>query len=87
MGLIVINSLLIFVQEFDVSGHFLSLFETVFTLFFIVELSVKLHYYGIKKYLSSGWNKFDFIIIVISVPSLGSLFTEDLPVTILCLHA
>ncbi len=77
--LIVANAILIFIQEFESSGNVLDYFEPVFTLLFIVEMSVKINNKGFAKYISDGWNRFDFILIIISVPSLAVIFYNDSP--------
>lgn len=77
--LIVANALLIFIQEFELSGNVLDYVEPVFTLLFIVEMVVKINNKGFAKYISDGWNRFDFILIVISIPSLAVIFYNDSP--------
>ena len=37
----------------------------------------KIKEYGFKRFWSNGWNRFDFIIIFISVPSISTLFFES----------
>ena len=75
--LISINALLIFIQEFKLNGDILDDLEPVFTILFIIEIIIKIREYGFSKYLSTGWNRFDFIIILISIPSLGVIFFND----------
>jgi voltage-gated sodium channel len=77
--LIVANALLIFIQEFKVHNTFTTVAEISFTTLFVIELLIKLHTYGINGYLSSKWNRLDFILILISIPSLASfLFSSSL---------
>lgn len=75
--LIIANALLIFVQEFELKGNVLDYFEPVFTLLFIAEMIIKINEKGFSKYISDGWNKFDFILIIISIPSLAVIFYND----------
>ena len=75
--LIIVNALIIFVQEFNFKNHFLDKFETVFTLIFVIEMLVKIKSWGFPGYFSDGWNRFDFILILISIPSLSILFYSD----------
>lgn len=77
LGLIIVNALLIFVQEFEVRGTILDYFEPIFTLLFVVEMFIKIFDKGFKKYISVGWNKLDFILVVISIPSLAAVFYSD----------
>lgn len=39
----------------------------VFTVIFIIEAIMKLVAYGIKGYFYSGWNKFDFFVVITSI--------------------
>lgn len=77
--LIVANAIIIFIQEFELNGNTLDFFEPVFTLLFIVEMVVKINNKGFAKYISDGWNKLDFILIIISLPSLAVIFYNDSP--------
>lgn len=72
--LIITNALLIFIQEFQLKGNVLDYIEPVFTILFVIELIVKINFYGLSKYISDGWNRLDFILIVVSVPSLAVIF-------------
>jgi voltage-gated sodium channel len=70
--LILVNAGVIFIEGFDEDGHHrltVSLIDNLITLLFITELVVKLKTYG-TYYFSSKWNKFDFILILLSVPAL-----------------
>jgi voltage-gated sodium channel len=77
LSLIIANALLIFIQEFELKGNILDYFEPVFTILFIIEMVIKIHENGFIKYISDGWNKLDFILIVISIPSLAVIFYHD----------
>lgn len=75
--LIIANALLIFIQEFELKGSILDYFEPVFTILFIIEMVIKITEYGFSKYISDNWNKFDFVLILISIPSLAVIFYND----------
>lgn len=77
LGLIIGNALLIFIQEFEVRGNILDYFEPVFTVLFIVEMFVKITNSSFKNYISIGWNRLDFILVLISIPSLAAVFYSD----------
>jgi len=77
--LIVANALIIFIQEFELSSNVLNVFEPIFTMLFIVEMVIKINNKGFSKYISDGWNRLDFILIIISIPSLAVIFYEDSP--------
>ncbi|MEZ4972649.1 MAG: ion transporter [Cyclobacteriaceae bacterium] len=71
--LIIVNAIVIFVQGFDLSrtvSNSLEHIDNVITLVFLFELIVKLNAFGLRNYLKSNWNKFDFILIILAVPSL-----------------
>lgn len=76
--LILCNSFTIFVQGFEgKASDYMALFnyiDVVFTLLFLVELIVKVRQWGWKKYLSSNWNRLDFILVVLSIPSVFIIF-------------
>lgn len=70
--LIILNSVNIFVVGFDNGSRndfILSLVDHAITILFICELLIKLNEYG-KNYFISNWNKFDFILILLSIPAL-----------------
>lgn len=75
--LIVANALLIFIQEFELNGNILDYFEPIFTVLFIIEMLVKINEYGFSKYIAVGWNRLDFILVIIAIPSLGVIFYND----------
>jgi voltage-gated sodium channel len=70
--LIILNAITIFISGFDFGSNnnlILSAVDNVITILFICELIIKLNEYG-KRYFISGWNKFDFTLILISIPAL-----------------
>ncbi|MFT6868585.1 MAG: voltage-gated sodium channel [Cyclobacteriaceae bacterium] len=75
LAAILINSLLIFVMGFEGlhENPFLSILDHFFTLFFILEILVKVAFNGWRSYINNPWNKFDFILVAISIPSLFEL--------------
>lgn len=73
--LILLNAVVIFISGFELSETYkilLSVIDNTITGLFIVEIVVKLKEYGFKKYFSSNWNKFDFLLVALSVPALIS---------------
>jgi len=73
LGLITLNAIIIFIQAFknDQSiEDILGWTDDIITILFIVEILIKSNHYGFKEYLKSGWNKFDFLLIILSLPSL-----------------
>ncbi len=69
--LIILNAVIIFVGGFNLSNqknYILTTIDNLITTLFIVELTIKLIEYG-KNYFASNWNKFDFVIILLSIPA------------------
>jgi voltage-gated sodium channel len=70
---ILLNAGVIFVSGFNLeagSRFIVEILDNLFTSLFIIELVIKINEYGFKKYLKSKWNKFDFILIILSMPAL-----------------
>ncbi len=77
--LILLNAVIIFISGFETSKNtslLLSIADNLITGFFIVELVVKFKVFGIKRYFISNWNKFDFLLIALSVPSLVAFIAD-----------
>lgn len=73
--LILLNAVLIFISGFEqteTNKIILKILDNTITGLFIVELIVKFCEYGLKKYFYSNWNKFDFLLIALSVPAFIS---------------
>lgn len=75
--LIFLNAIVIFISGFSLPPETVTLleyFDAFFTVAFILEMIIKLKEYGSKGYFGSTWNTFDFILVVISIPSLAVMF-------------
>jgi voltage-gated sodium channel len=73
--LIFINAVILFVNGYIANDDQKLIFliaDNFLTALFIIELIVKFHLWGIKAYFCSGWNKLDFILIIISIPAFIS---------------
>lgn len=71
--LILINAVTIFASGFEISSNnrfILLITDNLITALFISELIVRFKKFGIKGYFDSNWRKFDFVLIVLSLPSL-----------------
>lgn len=84
LKLIIINALIVFVQSFEgLSELTISVLMTVdilITILFSLEMYVKIKMYSFKIFFQNNWNRFDFILVFISVLSLLSsvfLFSTD----------
>lgn len=69
---IILNSLVIIALYFPSLEHnkWLEYLDHIFIALFTVEAIVKIVTYGWKDYWASNWNRFDFIIVIGSLPSL-----------------
>jgi len=79
--LIVLNTLTIFLSGFGFDTNVLSLINIIdncITILFIVEMVVKMSYLKPKTYFASTWNIFDFVLILISIPSLIFLLFKNI---------
>lgn len=74
VSVIVINSIAIFLRGFpDVQGGldvFLFAIDYLCTLYFLIEVSLKIRLFGLGGFLRSGWNWFDFVVVLVSLPTL-----------------
>lgn len=77
MVLIIINTILIFLSESGINNALILYLDLFCTLFFIVEMIVKISTYKFKKYWSDNWNRLDFILVVISIPSITTFFIDN----------
>lgn len=74
--LILINAAVLFLGGYNTTDnqkHIFFLIDNVITSLFIIELIIKFNEYGVKGYFKSGWNRLDFILIILSAPALISL--------------
>lgn len=80
--LVLINTGIIFISGFIASqeGTFLFI-DSLFTLLFFVEAVVKIRARGFSGYWSDGWNRFDFILVLLALPSCINLFGIVFPGT------
>lgn len=80
--LVLINTGIIFISGFFKSqGTLLLYIDSFFTLLFLFEALVKIRVLGFAKYWSDGWNKFDFILVLLALPSCINIYGEILPGT------
>lgn len=70
--LISINAILIFAQGFPSTpyDYALSLADDIISILFLLEVIIKCSHFGVREYFKSGWNKFDVILVLISLPSI-----------------
>jgi len=71
--LILLNAITIFISGFELLPNQRFVFQLIdnsITILFVIEILVKFNEYGIKKYFTQNWNRFDFILVVLSLPTL-----------------
>ena len=72
--------MVIFVGGYFPRSRALMIIDAAFTLFFVLEALIKIDPWrngwkkGWKAYWSQNWNKFDFIVVALSLPSIGEVF-------------
>ena len=72
------NAMVLFMMGFEGLSHsqFLLVVDHLFTFFFLTEVFVKVSTLGWKKYIGDSWNKFDFTLVMISLPSVFEVFVD-----------
>ncbi len=78
--MIIINSLVLMSYGFH-GFHFaysnpLFALDYACTLYFVAEAAIKIHQKSWRGYWESYWNRFDFIVVAISLPMLLTLFLD-----------
>ena len=74
LAVVIINSIAIFLQESPINWHFIDIVDVTCTFIFIIEMIVKISNYGFKQYWSEWWNRMDFVLVLMSIPSVVALF-------------
>ena len=80
LAFILINTLCIFIEGFhSIDSSILRIAYTIDHLIIIVfffEMVVKIRSKSWKEYISSGWNRMDFLLVMLSIPSLIDFFFD-----------
>ena len=74
---IVLNTFVLFVGGFWPKNFLFELLDATFTMLFLCEAIVKITKYGWGRYWQSNWNKLDFIVLLLAIPTLVSPFLEQ----------
>lgn len=82
MLVVLINSVIFIALDIDPSlpeqtGQWINWVDYFCVLFFVFELIAKLKVLGINNYIKDNWNKFDFLIVVASLPILIEPFLSS----------
>jgi len=73
LSLIIIYSIVIFINGFKHTVEdqlILDIIDNTITILFVFELCIKINTWGFKNYFNDNWNKFDFILVLLSIPSV-----------------
>jgi len=78
---IALNAVVIFFLYFPKFqyNHALLTLDHLFIVLYVIEAIVKIRHYGWKRYWRNNWNKFDFIIVLVCIPSVAEQFTHMMP--------
>ncbi len=74
LTIILLNAVIIFLQASNIDNIFLQIIDLLCTLVFMTEMIIKHREFGLKGYWSSGWNRLDGILVILSIPSLIAFF-------------
>ena len=74
LAIILLNAVIIYLQACNIDNIWIQIIDAACTLVFVVEMIIKHNEFGFKGYWSSGWNRLDGILVLISIPSLIALF-------------
>lgn len=77
LAIILLNTAIIFAQECGAKHPLLDMLDMLCTLIFLIEAAVKIAHHGWRRYWSDRWNRLDFIIVVLSIPSLLELLLPN----------
>lgn len=78
MAFILLNAIIIYLQVSGFENTTLDIVDAACTIIFIVEMAVKHGEYGVHGYWSSGWNRMDGILVILSIPSLINVFVPTI---------
>ena len=79
LALVSLNAIVIFTSGFDLPYSIFKMLyfsDIAFTIAFVYEAILKIKTYSWKEYIASNWNKFDFILITVSLPSILVIFFQ-----------
>ncbi len=80
MTAIVLNTIVLVLRgfpELNLSlGHLLFSFDYLFTLYFVLEMAIKIGRDGWSRFWQGAWNRFDLIVVLLGAPVLITAFCE-----------
>lgn len=83
ISIIILNSFLIFLLAFPEVRNYriytwLVILDELCLLYFVVEVSIKIKMKGFKEFWSRAWDRFDFILVIVTFPVFMQMFIPDL---------
>ena len=83
MTVIIVNSLLIFLLSFPEirnNGLYTTLviLDEICLIYFAAEVAIKIKIKGFRRFWLRAWDRFDFILVIVTFPVLLQLFIPDL---------
>lgn len=77
LAVIMLNTAMMFIDGFFTTDSLLmEVCDVLFTLIFVFEAVVKISVLGWRGYWHAAWNRFDFIVLLIALPSLAGPFLQ-----------
>ncbi len=74
LSVITLNAIAITLQVSGCTMGWIAVVDFLCTIIFLLEMIAKQHHYGIRRYWSNGWNRFDGTLVILSLPSLLAPF-------------
>ena len=75
-AVIMLNSVVIFLQASGYEYMGLNLVDAACTVVFILEMAMKHYVLGTKGYWKDGWNKMDGILVLLSIPAHHMVYPD-----------
>ena len=80
LSVIIFNSLLLFMDAFvpfhTAYGKWFDAMDSLCIGYFVLEITLKIVSQGVSRFFSSGWNRFDFAVVFLSLPFLTLPFGQ-----------
>ena len=76
LAVILLNSVVIYLQESGCSNPVLTYTDFACTVFFVTEMIFKHITLGVRQYWRDGWNRMDGVLVILSLPSLVTPFVD-----------
>lgn len=80
-ALVVLNTFVIFMGGLFHEDSIVTIIDDAFTVIFIIEAIVKIQSLTWTEYWKDGWNRFDFFVLLLALPSIVNLFVPEMIAT------